>query len=764
MIFRKAFLKAKSSCRCYPAAVLLFLLLPSFLSGQAYGSVSDSDGYAMAGATVKWLSGSGTTIDADGQFRLEAEVGQDHFQISYLGFETQEFWLDSLTFPLEIILVEGTSALSAIEVTARDDGRAASLLHTRNIESISSKELRKAPCCSLAESFENSPVVDLTYGDPLTGRREIQVLGLRGNYTQLTLEKRPMLDGLASPYALDLIPGPWASGIQIGKGSGSLESGGQGITGEINTELIKPINGPKAYVNLFASSQGRGEANLMTNQQISPTLWLGAMAHGGFTENKHDFDFDRFKDMPDRRTGVGLLRLFRKGTDNWEGQWNILGARDRRSGGQQDVHDHGQPSLDPYIIEQDNQRIEAWGKTGYFGFAKPHQSIGFIYSGSYHKLNNQYGRKLHQGEQKSGYLNALYHTRIVNDNHQLSLGGTARMDDFTETLAGGNYSRSENTIGAYGEYTFRWEEDQEGAAFRAFTAILGLRADRHNLGGNQISPRLNLKYNPSEQMAIRLSAGRGWRSPNLLVDNLNWLTSSRDLQLGTEEGLGDNPGFLGLESAWNFGINLTREVNINGRALQVVLDVFRTEFQNQIIVDAEQDIERLRIYQLDGPSFANSLLLSMNYEVFPLIDVKLAYKYNDVRQTYATNGLREVPLTPKHRALATIGYDGPRIKAHLNYQWVGEQRLIDLDQIPEDIFLPHPQRAPSFGLLNLNVTYVANAKTEFYFGGENLTNRRQRDAIIGAWEPFDGGYFDATQVYQPIFGARGYVGIRRTLQ
>lgn len=743
-------------------------LLPTNLLAQTHGEVFDSDDYPLVGATVTWADGSGTTVDADGHFLLPEKPGQNQFQISYLGFATRDFMTDTLAFPLKIVMLEEGTALGQIEVTARDGGSSASLLSIRNIESISSKELRKAPCCSLAESFENSPVVDLTYGDPLTGRREIQMLGLRGNYTQLTLEKRPMLDGLASPYALDMIPGPWVSGIQIGKGSGSLESGAAGLTGEINTELIKPTNGPKAYVNLFANSMGRGEMNLLGNKQISKTLWLGGAAHASFTENDQDHDFDRFKDMPDRRTGVGLLRLFRKGDDNWEGQWNLLGVRDQRNGGQQDVHDHGQDILEPYLIDQDNRRVEAWGKTGYFGFAKPWQSIGFIYSASHHELNNRYGLRLHQGEQRSGYFNALYHTRIGNDNHQVSIGGTARMDDFAEVYDAVDYSRSENTVGAYGEYTFRWEESEEGATLRAVTAIVGLRADRHNLGGNQFSPRINVKYNPNERSAIRLSAGRGWRSPNLLLDNLNWLPSSRTVTdrngVAPNEGLlADNQGFRGLEIAWNYGVNFTHNFLIGGREGQLVVDFFRTDFQNQLIVDAEQDIETLRIYQLDGPSFANSFMVSGNYEILPLIDVKLAYKYNDVRQTYDGVGLREVPLTPRHRVLATLGYDGRRIKAHLNYHWMGEQRLIDFDQIPEEIFVAQPQRAPAFGLLSLNVTYVANAKTEFYAGGENLTNQTQRNAIIGAFSPFD-GYFDATQVYQPLFQRQAYIGVRWTLE
>ncbi|MEM6772537.1 MAG: TonB-dependent receptor, partial [Bacteroidota bacterium] len=225
-----------------------------------------------------------------------------------------------------------------------------------------------------------------------------------------------------------------------------------------------------------------------------------------------------------------------------------------------------------------------------------------------------------------------------------------------------------------------------------------------------------------------------------------------------------NPGFLGLESSWNYGVNLTHDFTLGGRDGQLMFDAFRTVFTNQIIVDAEQDIQSLRLYQLDGISRANSLLVSLTYEILPLIDVKLAYKYNDVQQTYATNGLREVPLTPRHRALATIGYDGARFKAHLNYHWTGEQRLIDFDGIPASVFLPHPQWAPAFGLLNVNLTYVANGRTEFYFGGENLTGRTQRDAIIGAWEPFDGGYFDASQVYQPLFGRIIYAGIRYTIE
>ncbi|MEZ4983873.1 MAG: hypothetical protein R2795_02350 [Saprospiraceae bacterium] len=59
--------------------------------------------------------------------------------------------------------------------------------------------------------------------------------------------------------------------------------------------------------------------------------------------------------------------------------------------------------------------------------------------------------------------------------------------------------------------------------------------------------------------------------------------------------------------------------------------------------------------------------------------------------------------------------------------------------------------------------WIANSKWEIYTGGENLTNVVQENAIIGAWEPFDGAYFDASQVYQPLFRSTFYLGLRYVL-
>jgi hypothetical protein len=703
----------------------------------------------MVGATVRWLAGPGTVTGADGSFTIERPDTATVLIASFIGFGEAKTTVAPEQRIVDIVLREGET-LEEVEVTYRQKGSYTSTLETRNVESITSKELRKAPCCSLAESFETNPTIDLSYGDPLTGTREIQVLGLRGNYTLLTLEKRPALNGLATPYAMDFIPGTWLQGLQVGKGAGSVESSAAGLNGQLNAELVKPQLDKPLFVNLFANSMGRLEANVHLNKKLNEHWSTGLLLHGSGTENDHDHDFDGFKDMPDRRTAAGLYRLFYQGGYKpWEGQFNVLAIRDRRLAGQIDVHDHGQPTLDPYVIEQANDRIEVFGKTGFFGFEKAHQSVGLIWSGAYHRLDNSYGNRRHTGEQRSAYANLIYATRIANDDHQLTLGTTWQYDDFDEALDDRDLDRTERTAGAYAEYTW-----QAASGERPATLILAGRLDYHSVGGWQATPRANFKINLTADNAVRLSAGRGWRSPNVLVENLRWLPSSRTLVL-------DGPPVL--ETAWNYGLNVTQNFRIHGREGSLVLDLYRTDFQNQLVIDVEQDATRLLLYNVAGPSFANALLLTGSYELLPGLDLKLAYKYNQVRTTYATNGLRDLPLVPRQRALATLDYESRRWRFNLHYQWVGEQRLPDHDILPETVRVFQPQVADPFGLVSAQATWVANDKLELYAGGENLTNQRQSNAIIGAWDPFYGDYFDAGQVYQPLFGALIFVGLRYAL-
>jgi peptidoglycan/xylan/chitin deacetylase (PgdA/CDA1 family) len=68
------------------------------------------------------------------------------------------------------------------------------------------------------------------------------------------------------------------------------------------------------------------------------------------------------------------------------------------------------------------------------------------------------------------------------------------------------------------------------------------------------------------------------------------------------------------------------------------------------------------------------------------------------------------------------------------------------------------ETSPWYALLNAQVTYRWK-KMELYIGGENLTGYRQHDVIVSPNDPWS-PYFNATQVWAPLMGAIGYIGIR----
>ena len=764
-----------------PVKALAYVLLASCVFATAplaraqtlSGTLVDEAGQTLIGATVEALpSGTGTATDLDGAWTLDAPDA-DSLRFSYVGYATRTLAVGALSQNQPLVLSAGQT-LSDVTVTARTPGTFTSVLDPRHVETITSHELKKAPCCNLGESFETNAAVDVSYRDAATGAREIQVLGLRGVYAQLLVEKRPTLYGLAAPIALDLVPGTWLSSIQIGKGAASVQTGPNALAGQINTELEKPAETDRAFVNLFAAGTGRFEANVHAKQQWNDRHATGLLLHGSQNLQAHDRDDDGFYEQPGRTTFSGLARHFYAGED-WAGQVNVWGSRDRRAGGQTDHdasdlegHDH---TGDPYAIDLANDRVEAFAKTAYLGFDRPATSAGLIASATYHRLDNRYGPLAHAAEQRSSYLSALFASYLGNTAHAYTVGVANRYDDYTEALGATDYDRTERSTGAFAEYTYTRphvdHEDAPGGHARegitdwGLSVIAGLRLDHHSLGGWQALPRVNVKLNPTAGLAVRASAGRAYRSAQVIAENLRLLPSSRRFVI-------EEP--LRLETGWNYGAAVTQnfgepgtERNFSPNA-QLALDLYATHFDNVATVDQETTVGFTRVGNAPAPGRTYAALLSASVEPVRGLGLKAAFKYVDARQTYLDGVERAVPYVARHRGLLAADYEtaGKRWRFNANVQFVGPQRLPGEDAFvvfPVERAAPLVFESPSFALIGAQATYVANDLFEVYGGAENLGDYRQRNAIVGAENP-EVGYFDASRVYAPLMGRMPYVGLR----
>ncbi|HBK84073.1 MAG TPA: TonB-dependent receptor, partial [Flavobacterium sp.] len=100
---------------------------------------------------------------------------------------------------------------------------------------------------------------------------------------------------------------------------------------------------------------------------------------------------------------------------------------------------------------------------------------------------------------------------------------------------------------------------------------------------------------------------------------------------------------------------------------------------------------------------------------------------------------------------------GQQWKFDATYNWLGKQRLpITATNLPEYRLNKY---GAAFGVVNAQITKVFSNTFEVYIGGENIGNYIQKNAIVGANNPF-GTYFDSSMVYGPIFGQMFYAGLR----
>jgi len=203
------------------------------ITGRILGRLPDGGLFPLAGARVATQTGE-PAVDTDdsGFFQMLLDA-PDSLVVSHSGYKADTVALAGQK-PMDILLDnDGTTLLA--DVTVRSQAPSAFIPNKSvlNTLQIGTRELAKAACCNLSESFETTPSVDVSYSDAAMGVRQIQLLGLSGSYAQLLMENIPESRGLSGSFGLTFIPGPWVSGIQVTKGTGSVVNGYESISGQI---------------------------------------------------------------------------------------------------------------------------------------------------------------------------------------------------------------------------------------------------------------------------------------------------------------------------------------------------------------------------------------------------------------------------------------------------------------------------------------------------------------------------------------------------
>ncbi|TJZ61209.1 TonB-dependent receptor [Sphingobacterium olei] len=705
----------------------------------------------IIGVNVKWLEKNdvNTVTNENGVFKIQHEEGLKNLIFSFAGMEPDTVEVKDLH---EVLVIHAQdNVLSEVVVSRQRKSAYIKSMEPNRVEVLTTRELFKAACCDLSESFETNVSVDVVSNDAVTGSKQIQMLGLSGIYTQLTVENLPGPRGFATPLGLNSIAGTWIESIEISKGIGSVVNGFENMAGQINVELKKPHTSERTFFNAYANNMGRTDVNLNLSHKINEDWSVGLLLHDNFMYNKNmNFSNNGFRDAPVGNLFSGVNRWHYENGKGVIAQFGVKFLKDDRTGGEIDFNKATDKlTTNRYGLGFDNQRIEGFAKIGYVFPQNRLRSIGLQLSASNYKQDSYFGLNTYLSEQNSGYANLIYQDVVGTVNHKYKVGTSLTYDDYAEDVNSYNFDRKEIVSGVFAEYTFSPSEK--------FDAVLGIRQDYNNIYGWFTTPRAVLRYSPVSGTTIRLSSGRGQRTANIFAENVSILASSRTINYAALDN-GELAYNLKPEVSWNTGLTFDQDFQLFGRESGISVELFHNNFQNQVIVDYE-DPRAVSFYNLDGKSFSNSLQAEFRFMPAQHFEARLAYRLLDVQTDYEAGRLQK-PLTAKHRGFMNLAYNthsGWSFDYTLNV--VGQKRLPSTAANPQEYQLSTFSEA--YLTMNAQISKTLGKAKNFdvYVGGENLSNYYQKNPVLAFEEPF-GNYFDTNLLWGPLTGRMFYAGIR----
>ncbi len=746
------------------------------LSAQTLtGVVSDKAGEKLAGATLVWAGTSvATSTDASGAFKLHRVKDHDRLVAIMIGFQQDTLTIARGTEQVDVRL-QSARDIESIVVRNTLNANYISLEGIAKNEVISFAGLCKMACCNLAESFENSASVTVGFTDAISGARQIQMLGLAGTYTQMLDENRPIMRGLSSPYGLSYTPGMWLNSIQVSKGISSVAAGHEAITGQINLEHRKPTDEERLFLNLFLNSELRPEINLSTAQPIgsSGKLSTVVLLHASGDTDLVDMDHnsDGFRDLPISQQYNVANRWSYLASNGVQLRWGFKVLEEDRLGGMTayDTDRRG------YMLEDNiyGSQIQNRGANAYIKVGAPvgkgvydyekrdelRSNIAVVADFDYFNEDAYFGLNDYDGEERALSISTMYN-HYFSPSSSIIIGLSTLLQTVDEVVW--NYSptfdnlydlsRNENEVGAYAEYTYKYEDK--------FSLIAGLRGDYNSYyDSRHLTPRGQIKWSVTPSTTLRASVGMGHRTSNVVTDNIWLMATGREIIFA--DGLGSD--FDRQERALTLGGSFTQRFGIlKAGDATISLDYFRTNFYNTVVVDQQWDSSTIQIYNTTDDSSTDTYQADLTWSPMKGFDIFTTFRYTDssitLRRPDGTAYTTDRPLVSRYKTLLNIQYatNMRRWVFDATAQLNGSSRLPVQDGVIESV-----TDSPAYPMFFAQVSRrVGN--WEIYTGCENIGNYMQDTPILSADAPFTTS-FNSSVVWGPLMGRKFYVGARFNL-
>lgn len=467
----------------------------------------------------------GTTSDASGHFYLKnLPEGEFILEISAIGYKTiaRPITLKKgRTLELNFHMEEEAIALGGVVVTASRSETLRQLAPTL-VNVVDAKVFSQTNSVNLAQGIAFQPGIRVETNCQNCGFQQIRINGLDGPYTQILIDSRPVFSALAGVYGIEQIPASMVERVEVMRGGGSALFGSSAIAGTINIITKEPVrNFGEVGHSMTVLGNGSMDHNTSLNASfVTDDNKAGLFLFGQSRDRGgYDANGDGFTELAELQGQTLGLRSYVKTGVYSKLSFEYHHMNEYRRGGDS----LGRPPHEANIAEQIRHNINAGSvKFDYFSPNTKHRLS--VFGSAQHIARESYyggGQDLNAYGSTRGmtWVGGAQYIYKMDDclfmPADLTVGTEIIGDYLNDTMWGYNrYTEQE----VFTESIFAQNEWKN----RRWSFLIGGRLDKNSLLRNPIfSPRLNLRFNPSEKVNLRASYSSGYRAPQVFDEDLH---------------------------------------------------------------------------------------------------------------------------------------------------------------------------------------------------------------------------------------------------
>ena len=353
-----------------------------------------------------------------------------------------------------------------------------------------------------------------------------------GHYSQILIDSHPVFSALNGVYGLEQIPSDMIDRVEVMRGGGSALFGSSAIGGTINIITKEPSRNSAQFGHSLMSIGGSNAFDNVTDVSasiLSDNHKAGLYFYGQNRYRKgYDHDGDGYTELPMLRTkALGMSSYLKTGIYS-KLNFQYRSINDYRRGGNKlnlppdeaniaEGAEHningGSISFDLYSPNSDNHfnvftSFQNTARKSYYG------GIGDGSEESIVAAEKAYGRT-HDLTSVSGAQYLWCFPKLLFMPSELTVGAEYNYDALHDESIGYQTELHQKVHIESCYLQNEWKNSQ-------WSFLLGGRLDKHNLIDHAIfSPRINLRFNPTKQVNLRLSYSGGFRAPQTYDEDLH---------------------------------------------------------------------------------------------------------------------------------------------------------------------------------------------------------------------------------------------------